>query len=148
MNEQNPNMVINAGDFGEHPQIPTELPVLPMSNIIIFPYVVAPLILSDEHRIAVINEALSDRKMVALFALKSKEGKPHPDNLYKVGTAVFILKMFKLPDGSMGLMVQGLSRIRLESMIQTEPIFKARINLVPEDESHSIKTEALVREVT
>jgi ATP-dependent Lon protease len=148
MNAQNPNMMLNAGDFGDHPQIPTELPVLPMSSILIFPYVVAPLILSDENRIAVVNEALSDRKMVALFALKSKEGGTSPDNLYKIGTAVFILKMFRLPDGGMGLMVQGLSRIRLESVLQTEPVMKAKIALIPEDETRSIKTEALVREIT
>jgi len=148
MNGQQQNIMIQPGDFSEHPQIPPELPVLPMTNILIFPYVVAPLILSDETRIAVINEALSDRKMVALFAVKSKDGGSHPDNLYKIGTAVFILKMFRLPDGNMGLMVQGLSRIRLESVVQTEPFIKAKITLIHEDESRSIKIEALVREVT
>ncbi len=148
MEAQNPNMMLNAGDFGDPPKIPGELPVLPMSNILIFPYVVAPLILSDEARIAVVNEALSDRKMVALFALKSKDGGTGPDNLYKIGTAVFILKMFRLPDGGMGLMVQGLSRIRLESVLQKEPVLKARIALIPEDEKRSIKIEALVREIT
>ena len=119
MNNQNSNVVLNPSEFGEMPDIPSELPILPLTNILVFPYVVAPLIISDERRIAVINEALSDRKMVGLFALKTKDADAQPSNplkLYDIGTVAYILKMFRYPDNSMGLMVQGLSRIRLEQI--------------------------------
>jgi ATP-dependent Lon protease len=150
MNDQNPNVVLNPSEFGEMPDIPSELPILPLTNILIFPYVVAPLVISDERRIAVINEALSDRKMVGLFALKSKEGdgqSTNPLKLYDVGTVVYILKMFRYPDNSMGLMVQGLSRIRLEQITKAEPVLKGKVRIIPESSADSIKVKALVREI-
>ncbi len=137
-----------AGEFSDLPDIPLELPILPMNNILIFPNIVAPMIINEERQISVINEALSDRKIVGLFAQKAKKLKEQNDTLYDMGTAVFILKMFRIPDGNMGLMVQGLSRIRLENIIQTDPFMKGRIRIIPEDKSRSVKTEALLREVT
>ncbi|MBN1780019.1 endopeptidase La [bacterium] len=129
------------------PVIPDELPLLPMANILVFPYVVAPIIITDEERMSVINEALSDRKIVGLFGIRSTEEDGRRDNLYPVGTAVFILKMFRIPDGSMGLMVQGLTRIRLEKITQHKPFPKGKVALIPEDTSVSVKVEALRREV-
>jgi ATP-dependent Lon protease len=150
MTDQNPNVVLNPSEFGEMPDIPSELPILPLTNILVFPYVVAPLVIQDERRIAVINEALSDRKMVGLFALKSKEGESQSSNplkLYDIGTVVYILKMFRYPDNSMGLMVQGLSRIRLEQITKAEPVLKGKVRIIPESIADSIKVKALVREI-
>jgi ATP-dependent Lon protease len=150
MSDQNTNIPHHPSEFGEMPDIPTDLPILPMSNVLVFPYVVAPLVITDERRIAVINEALSDRKMVGLFALQSKTDEntaANPLKLFDVGTAVFILKMLRYPDGTMGLMVQGLSRIRLEQITKTEPVLKGRIRLIPEAASDTIQVKALVREV-
>jgi ATP-dependent Lon protease len=128
--------------------IPDTLPVLPMTNMIIFPNVVAPLIITDESRISVVNEALSDRKILGLFTMKPNQGDPDVANLYNVGTAVFILKMFKIQDGSMALMVQGLSRIRLLKLVQTSPFLKGKVAPIPEDQTRTVKIEALMREVT
>lgn len=151
MNEKDPNVLMHPGELGDILEIPTELPILPLTNILIFPYVVAPIIISDDRRIAVVNEALSERKMLGLFVIQTKpseEGKSDAFKLYDVGTAAFILKMFRYPDGSIGLMVQGLSRIRLETIIQVEPVLKGRVRIIPEPISDSIKVKALVREVT
>ena len=147
MNEENETIVHQPGEFGELPDVPDELPLLPVNNILIFPYVVAPLVITDERRMALINEALSDRKIVGLFAVKSKDEEERSADFYTVGTAVLILKMFRIPDGNMGLMIQGLSRIHLEKITQTEPYLKGKVHLIPEDTSSSIKIEALVREV-
>lgn len=151
MNDPNPGIPHHPGEFGEMPDIPQELPILPMTNVLVFPYVVAPLVISDERRIAVVNEALSDRKMVGLFAVRSKtDGDAEPESLklYDVGTAVFILKMFRYPDGTMGLMVQGLSRIRLERITRAEPFLKGRIRPIAESAADTVKVKALMREVT
>jgi ATP-dependent Lon protease len=151
MSDQNPNVLHHPSEFGELPDIPSELPILPMTNMLVFPYVVAPLVISDERRIAVINDALSDRKMVGLFAIQTKNGDATPTNplrLYDVGTVVFILKMFRYPDGSMGLMVQGLSRIRMEQITKADPVLKAKVRIIPEASVDSIKVKALMREVT
>ncbi|HDQ45122.1 MAG TPA: endopeptidase La, partial [bacterium] len=142
----NPTILHQPSEFGELPEIPPELPILPMTHILVFPYVVAPIIISDERRMAVINEALSERKMVGLFVQKP----PREDgsrSLCETGTVVFLLKMFRLPDGSMGLMVQGLSRIHLHEIIQEQPYLKGRVSLIPEDMTRSVKIEALRREV-
>jgi ATP-dependent Lon protease len=66
-----------AGEFSDLPDIPLELPILPMNNILIFPNIVAPMIINEERQISVINEALSDRKIVGLFAQKAKK-LPYP----------------------------------------------------------------------
>jgi ATP-dependent Lon protease len=148
MDKKDDKIIHQPGDFGDIPDIPAELHLLPVGNILIFPYVVAPLIITDEKRMAVINEALSDRKIVGLFAMKSKENEPSVGNLYDIGTAVLILKMFRIPDGNMGLMVQGLSRIRLQKITQSEPHLMGIVETLPEDGARSVKVEALVREVT
>ncbi|HHS12241.1 MAG TPA: endopeptidase La [bacterium] len=129
------------------PEIPDELPILPVANVLIFPYVVAPLIITDERRMALVNEALTDRKIVGLFAMRSSSGEPEVGNLYKIGTAALILKMFRIPDGNMGLMIQGLTRIRLKEITQTEPYLKGRVQLIREETARGVKIEALVREV-
>ena len=147
MNEQNANVLHQPGEFGKIPDIPDELPLLPVANILIFPYVVAPLVITDERRMAMVNEALSDRKIVGLFAVESSEDEDEPPNLYKIGTAVLILKMFRISDGNMGLMIQGLSRIHLQGITQTEPFLKGKVSTIPEDSTQSVKIEALVREV-
>ena len=58
MSDQNPNVLHHPSEFGELPDIPSELPIIPMTNMLVFPYVVAPLVISDERRIAVINDAM------------------------------------------------------------------------------------------
>jgi ATP-dependent Lon protease len=148
--DPNDNHLHRPGEeFGDVPEIPEVLPILPVANILIFPYVVAPLVITDEKRMSVINEALTDRKIVGLFALKSRDkDKGEEGNLYEIGTAVLILKMFRIPDGNMGLMVQGLSRIQLEKITETKPHLKGKVKRIQEDASKSVKTEALVREVT
>jgi len=154
MNENEINIVHHPGDFGNIPEIPEELSILPVRNVIIFPFVVAPLVITDEDRMAQINEALSDRKIVGLFAIKQRddEGEDEAESfqdesIYDIGTAVLILKMFRLPDGNMGLMVQGLSRIRLKKISKTEPTMKGIVEAIPEQTSKSVKIEALMREV-
>ncbi len=141
------NQIFQPGDFGEPPDIPEELPVLPVANILIFPYVVAPLVITDQARMAMINDALTDRKIVGLFALKDKDQKATRDNLYDVGTAVLILKMFRIPDGNMGLLIQGLSRIRLEDLSEDHGHLRGKVALIPEDKGEGVKIEALMREV-
>ncbi|MCD6117498.1 endopeptidase La [bacterium] len=154
MNENEINIVHHPGDFGNIPEIPEELSILPVRNVIIFPFVVAPLVITDEDKMAQINEALSDRKIVGLFAIKQtedngKDGIEHAgdDSIYDTGTAVLILKMFRLPDGNMGLMVQGLSRIKLKNISKTDPYMKGVVEAIPEQASKSVKIEALMREI-
>ncbi len=148
MAKQNKNILHKPGESNDLPDIPDELHILPVANILIFPYVVAPLVITDEQRMALVNESLSDRKIMGLFAMKSKDGDIGIESLHDIGTAVFILKMFRISDGNMGLMIQGLSRIRLKKITQEKPFLKGSVQTIPEDTPRSVKIEALVREVT
>ncbi len=134
--------------FNELTNLPDSLPILPLDDNLIFPYVVAPLVITDEDHIAVVNEALSDRKIIGLFVTRDKDDEQGIVDLYNVGTAAFILKMFRIPDGSVGLMVQGLSRIKLKDIIQTQPFLKGQVEVIPEAEEDTVKVEALVREIS
>jgi len=144
----NKNSIIHQpGDFKNIPEIPKEIPVLPTNNILIFPYVVAPLIISDEEQMAMINEVLSQRKIIGIFAKKSDDDESGL-KLHDIGTAVLILKMFRVSDGNMGLMIQGLSRIKLIELNQEDIYLKAKVKPIEEQSPpKSVKTEALVREV-
>jgi len=148
MNSNKNSIIHQPGDFKNIPEIPEEIPVLPTNNILIFPYVVAPLIISDEEQMAMINEVLSQRKIIGIFARKSDEDEAGL-KLYDIGTAVLILKMFRVSDGNMGLMIQGLSRIKLKNLIEDDVYLKAKVKTIEEQSPpESVKTEALVREVT
>ncbi|MBN2416406.1 endopeptidase La [bacterium] len=146
--ESDSKHIFQPGDFGEPPDIPDELPILPVANILIFPYVVAPLVITDEERMSMINDALSERKIVGLFALKSKEDGAVRSNLHDIGTAVLILKMFRIPDGNMGLLIQGLSRIELQEIRGEGTHLRGHVRLIPESVQKGVKVEALVREVS
>jgi len=142
------NFIHQPGNYKEEVEIPQDLPLLPVTNTIVFPYVVAPLVITDERNMAMVNEALSQRKMIGVFVNKvTGDEENRPLDLYDVGVAVFILKMFRLPDGSMGLMVQGLSRIRLQEITQKEPFLRGRISAIPEETGKSVRIQALVREI-
>ncbi|MEJ2627683.1 MAG: endopeptidase La, partial [bacterium] len=147
--DNNKNSIIHQpGEFKNSPAVPEEIPILPLKNILIFPYVVAPLVISDEEQMAMINEVLSQRKIIGIFARKSDE-KDKGLHLYDVGTAILILKMFRVSDGNMGLMIQGLARIRLKELIEGDVYLKAKVEVIEEKPpSKSVRTEALVREVT
>ena len=81
--------------------VPEELPVLPLENIVIYPYMVVPLQVSGEHSIQLIDEAVQRDKLLALVAQKVPQKDEFDyDNLYRVGTAALILKMVKVPDGT------------------------------------------------
>ncbi len=108
--------------------IPEELPVLPLRGIVVFPSAIVPLLISRGPSLKVVEHALAGNRMLALMTQKHPdEEMPTVDGLFARGTAGRILKMLKYPDASVRILVQGLRRIDLLEMIQTEPFFTARI---------------------
>ena len=132
--------------FGDAPQVPGELPILSV-NLVIFPYIIAPLAVEDPKKVAMINEILTGNKLLALFAeRKGKESEAGgKKRLYSIGTMATIIRMFTVPDGSVRLLVRGLSRIRLVEIFQSEPFLKGKIEPAPEVEEKSLEMEALKR---
>jgi ATP-dependent Lon protease len=137
----------------EQPTIPDVLPVLPLRDIVIFPFMIVPLYVSRERSIKAVDQALAENRMILLAAQKSQEEEdPTPDDIYGVGTVALIMRMLKLPDGRIRVLVQGLSRARTVSYDKDEELehLQAKIETVVEPElteEGSLETEAMMRNV-
>src|SRR5438552_729159 len=109
--------------IGDRPlSIPAELPILPLRDTVLFPNSFMPLAVARESSVRLIDDAIADRKLVAVFTQHDASvEEPRQEDLYPVGTATHIHKMFKLPDGSLRLIVQGMARLKLDAMVATEP---------------------------
>jgi ATP-dependent Lon protease len=129
-------------------QLPQELFILPTKGIVVYPYLIMPLMISDQRYANLIDEALMGGKTIGLVAQKNIEIEtPTADDIYRVGTAATILKMLRFPDGSVRFLVQGLSRIEIKSYTRTEPFLIAKVDYVEEKPDKSVELEALVRNI-
>ncbi len=125
--------------------IPRDLPILPLRGTVLFPHVILPILVGQEKSIRLVDEVVVGNRMIGVVALKEQEAQdPRPDDLFPLGTAAVIAKMLKLPDGTISIMVQGLERIRLGQMTQTEPYYRAVVVPLPDREDRDQEVEALV----
>src|ERR1051326_2084472 len=100
-----------------HVQIPEELPLLPLRDIVIYPFMIVPLFVSREKSIRAVDQALGEHRMILLDCQKDLDKEePAQEDLYKVGTVAVIMRMLKLPDGRIRILIQGLSRAHVESV--------------------------------
>ena len=107
--------------------IPSELPVLPLRDTVLFPNSFMPLAVARESSVRLIEEAIADSRLVGVFTqLEPGTEDPTQEDLYQGGTATHIHKMFKLPDGTLRLIVQGQTRLHLEEVLDTQPYIRAR----------------------
>ncbi|HKD19876.1 MAG TPA: endopeptidase La [Thermoanaerobaculia bacterium] len=131
--------------------IPDILAVLPLKDVVVFPYIILPLSVSREKSINAVDAALAEQRIIMLVAQKDGQNDtPRPDDLYTVGTVAAIMRMLKLPDGRIRLLVQGLSRARIDSFLAEEPYLKAKITRLEEGETPEElppEHEALLRSV-
>ena len=131
-------------------QIPSELPVLPLRDIVIYPFMIVPLFVSRDRSIRAVEEALKDNRMILLVSQRdvNKEEPEQPD-LFEVGTVAIIMRMLKLPDGRIRILIQGLSRCNLDSVSGSGEYVKASVTPVSEPlaPENSLEVEALVRNV-
>ena len=108
--------------------IPNELPLLPVRDVVIFPYMILPLFVGREKSIAAVEAALSRDRMIFLATQREMgEEEPQPEDIFTVGTVAMIMRMLKLPDGRVKILVQGLAKGRLEAFTSETPFFAARI---------------------
>jgi len=132
-------------------KIPDELPLLPVRDIVIFPYMILPLFVGRESSINAVNEALASDRMILLVAQKDAgNNEPKPEDLYNVGTVVMVIRMLKLPDGRVKILVQGLSKAKIISYVADKPFYKVKVERIKEPsepKEKSLKTEALMRNV-
>ncbi len=130
--------------------IPPELPILPLRDTVLYPNSFMPLAVAREASVKLIDEATSSGRMIGVFTQREASvEEPLQEDLYPIGVATHIHKMFKLPDGSLRLIVQGLARVRLDRIVQTRPYLKAAVTTAEEllrDEDH-LEIDALQRNI-
>jgi ATP-dependent Lon protease len=135
---------------GERPVIPAELPILPLRDTVLFPNSFMPLAVAREASVRLIDEATTSGRMIGVFTQREASvEEPLQEDLYPIGTATHIHKMFKLPDGSLRLIVQGLARVRLDRLVQTRPYLRGAVTAADEvlrDEDH-LEIDALQRNI-
>ncbi|HEY5647867.1 MAG TPA: endopeptidase La [Nitrospiria bacterium] len=131
-------------------EIPETLPLLPVRDIVVFPFMVLPLFVGREMSVQAINEALAGNRMILMVTQKALDVEnPLPKDLHSVGTVGMIMRMLKLPDGRIKILVQGLARARVTEYTQNDPYFQAKIQKIaePKTSQRSLEIEALVRTV-
>jgi ATP-dependent Lon protease len=151
MTDQNDNPRTEDLSAGDRPlAIPSELPVLPLRDTVLFPNSFMPLAVARESSVRLIDDAIANGKLIAVFTQRDAAvEEPGQADLYDVGTATHIHKMFKLPDGSLRLIVQGLARLTLDAVVSTVPYLRARIRTAADDthDDDRLEIDALARNI-
>lgn len=131
-------------------QIPNELPLLPLRDIVIYPFMIVPLFVSRDKSIRAVDEALGENRMILLVSQRDLDKEePNQEDLYTVGTVAVIMRMLKLPDGRIRILIQGLSRARVQGVDNSGEYLKAKLEVIPEipAQERSLEVEALIRNV-
>ncbi len=128
--------------------IPEELPILPLRGVVVYPQTIIPLTVGQPRSIKLVDEVVGGSRMIGLITSKDPNLEtPGPDDIYRIGTIASIHRLFRAPDGTIRMLVQGVSRVAVDEFTTTEPYLKARVHSNPEVVEKSIEVEALTRNV-
>ena len=132
MKDQNPPLAI-----------PEELPVLPLRDLVVFPYMTLPLFVVRERSIAAVEDALAGDRLVLLATQRDPEIEdPEPDDLYAVGTVAMVMRILRMSDGRLKALVQGLAKARVESFVEEGRTAWARVLPIPADDETEFFADA------
>jgi len=130
--------------------IPDVLPVMALRDAVLFPFAIIPLTVGREISVRAIDEALSGNRLIMLLTQRDPQTEsPTPDELYQTGCVAVIMRMLKLPDGTTRILIQGLSRARVDYFTRTEPSFEARLTRLeePSPGPTDFEAQAFVRSI-
>ena len=142
--------VEGLGGFDHPVTVPPQLPILPLRDTVLFPNSFMPLAVARESSIRLIDRAVAEGKLVGVFTQRDAAvEEPRQEDLYAVGTVTHIHKMFKLADGSLRLIVQGLARVQLDQIVETQPCILADVHLAKEiaKDEDRLEVDALQRNI-
>jgi ATP-dependent Lon protease len=147
-NHTDSDIELAARESQEVPREKTILPILPSSELVLFPRVIMPMALWDEKTQKLVDDIILTDKIFGIVASREDATTGYgPDNLFTVGTAAVILKMRKPEDGSIRLLIQGLYRFRIDTWVGYEPYYSAQVTPIPEDYEPDLGLEALISSV-
>ena len=134
----------------EELKIPEVLPLLPVRDVVVYPFMIIPLFVGREMSIKAVDSALAGDRMILLATQhEMSDEDPPPDKIYRVGTVAMIMRMLKLPDGRVKILVQGLAKAKITDFAQEKPFYTVNIERLNDFPSVDItlETEALIRTV-
>ena len=130
------------------PSIPEEVAILPLRGLVVYPMTAVPIRVGQPRSIRLVDDAVVSKRVIGLVAAKDPElPEPGPNDVYRVGTVAMVHRLFKAPDETITLIMQGLRRIRIEEFVATEPYLIARVREIPEQMEEGIEIEALQRTI-
>jgi ATP-dependent Lon protease len=128
--------------------VPSELPVLPLKDTVVFPQSMTPLAIGQERSVKLVEDAVDGERLLALVTVKDSDvEQPGWDDLHEIGTAAVIHKMIRVPDGTLRILVQGIKRVRLERHVSEDPYLLGEFAEVPDELEETPELEALTRNV-
>jgi ATP-dependent Lon protease len=129
-------------------RVPPHLPILPLRGMVVFPMTAVPIRVGQPRSIRLIDDAVVGKRLVGLVASRDPELEtPGPDDVYRIGTVAAVHRLFKSPDGTITLIMQGLMRIQIDEFVGEQPYLTARVSMVPEKVEKSPEVEALRRSI-
>ena len=135
------------------PDIPNELAVLPLEGVVVFPLMIAPIVISDDKAKSMVEAVMKGDRMLALFHpvppgtdLKNSSPATEP-RLFTTGTLCSVLRMLRIPDGSLRLLLHGICRVRLDGVIAADPYVRARVAVLDDEDSDrdDLEVEAMMK---
>jgi ATP-dependent Lon protease len=128
--------------------LPPELPILPLRGLVVYPHTTIPLTVGQPRSVKLVDDAVAGDRIIGLVASHNPElDTPGPDEVHTCGTVAQIHRLFRAPDGTIRLLVQGMARIRIDEFTATQPYLKARVHLAPETVEEGLEVQALMRNV-
>ncbi len=125
------------------------VPVLPLRDVVVFPFMVIPLFVGRPKSIRALEDAMAGEKQVLLVAQKNAaDDDPQPDKIYRIGTLATILQLLKLPDGTVKVLVEGTERAKIQSFIPVDDFLRAQVQIIRSGTSNDRELEALMRSVS
>ena len=131
-------------------EIPEQLPLLPLRDIVVFPQMVLPLFVGREVSIRAIEEALAGNKLIFVAAQRSMDVEiPQQSDIHSVGTVCTLMRMLKLPDGRVKILIQGVAKAKIVSYAQSTPFYRVKLEkwVEPKPPAVTLEVEAVVRTV-
>ncbi|MBC8098177.1 MAG: endopeptidase La, partial [Armatimonadetes bacterium] len=129
--------------------MPDDLPILPLRGLVVFPNMTVPLTVAQPRSVKLIDDVVGSNRFVGLFASKDPDLEtPGPDQIHTVGTLAAVHRVFRVPDGTIRLLVQGLARIEIDHYSSLEPYLKAKAHPIPETIEQTLDVEAMVRNIS
>ena len=123
-------------------------PILPLRDIVVFPHMIVPLFVGREKSVRALEEVMQDDRDIVLASQKDpNEDNPMEDGIYSVGVVASVLQLLKLPDGTVKVLVEGRSRVKIENFLENDNYFEGEASLLQEIPGDAVATEALCRSV-